>query len=134
MIKGAEKDTVPVTVSSEVHNSIEQYETCDDHTVCVFDYQCLVKPDSASIIQKRVSICSGRNKTCCPRDKVKGDDPCDEVGGTCIREYLCPASSSLKMDLRISQCEELGFVCCMQDAQDGRDQFIDKVINLLYVY
>ncbi|XP_065089042.1 uncharacterized protein LOC135710403 [Ochlerotatus camptorhynchus] len=120
----------PSTVSSDVQiNSIEQYEACDDHTVCVSDDQCLVKPDGVNIIQKRVSVCSGRNQTCCPRDKVKGTDPCSEVGGTCIQGNSCPNSSSLQMDLRISQCEESGYVCCMQDSTDGRDQFINKTCS-----
>lgn len=130
MIKAPGQDMVPATGSSDVRtNSIEQYETCDDRSVCVSDDQCLVDPDGASIIQARVSTCSGKNQTCCPRDKVKGGDFCDEVGGTCIRENLCPDRSSFILDIRISQCEEAGFVCCMQDGTDGRDQFINKVMN-----
>ncbi|XP_058836996.1 phenoloxidase-activating factor 2-like [Topomyia yanbarensis] len=95
-------------------------ETCNNNGVCVPHDQCLVNPDGISIIEARHADCSNADHTCCPTDKVKSNldsDVCNSVGGKCVPQNQC--SSLLTINVRISQCELPGYVCCTGDGTNS---------------
>ncbi|XP_053685497.1 transmembrane protease serine 2-like [Sabethes cyaneus] len=85
-----------------------------DGGLCVPNDQCLATGDE--LIQTNRRKCTNNQHICCPSSRLHyaNSDSCTFVGGRCVPENTC--LSEISINIRVSQCESPGYVCCNVDA------------------